>query len=173
MKLTEQIIKDSLAGLIGQKVDYGVFDAQSKVNKALAEYAKANGLDPRDFGVHKETDSWTLSLYYKSYSIGGVDIKRKKGAYHAAAWGLGGSYDWTYKGFCVWLWDSPDGSEDVESRIAEIDRVVLEKQSAAARDAARGKEAVELLKKAYGLDDAGAINLIGYLYSNRYRLISE
>lgn len=168
MKLTKQFIEDGLAGLIGQKVDYDVFSAQSKAREALTKYAEANGLDPRDFGVHKDTGSWALSLTYKKYPLAGIEIRRKKGAYHPAIWGPGGSHDWTYKEFRAWIYD-----HETEVRIANIDRMVAEKQSAAARDEARGKEAIKLLKKTYGLDDAGATDLIKYLYEHRYSLVSE
>jgi len=135
----------------------------------LREYAQANGYDPLQFRATKAHKGWTIALTYKGYDIGSVDIKREKGKHHYAYWGNGYN-DWTYKEFCVWLWIHPEKNEDVETRIAEIDQLEIKRQEAANDKKARAKEAIELLKATYNLDDSGVRSLIEYLNSNKYSL---
>lgn len=168
LKLTEKIIRDKLADLIGTKVGWGGYEAESRLANLLREYAQANGLNPLDFRADKAKKGWRIDLTYKKYSIGSVEIKREKAKKHYSH--FGDYCDYNYKGFAVWLWVYPEKNEDVETRIAEIDQVVVSRQKAADDKKAHGREVMELLKKTYNLDNYGVRQLVDYLNANKYSL---
>ena len=168
LKLTEKIINDKLADLVGTKVGWGASEAESRLHNLLREYAQANGLDAYQFRADKAKKGWRIDLTYRGYDIGFVEIKREKMKSHYTYWG--GYTDYNYKGFSIWLWIYPDKNEDVETRIAEIDNLAVAKQKAADDKKAHGKEVIELLKKTYNLDNYGVRQLIDYLNSNKYSL---
>lgn len=169
LKLTEKIVKDKMADLIGQAVNWNAGNAESRLQTLLREYAQANGLDPYQFRATKENKAWRILLTYRGYDIGFVELKREKGKHHYTYWGNGYN-DWTYKDFLVWLWIYPEKNEDVETRITEIDNLIIAREKAANDKKAHGKEVIELLKKTYNLDNYGVRQLIDYLNSNKYSL---
>lgn len=71
-KLTEKIVNDKLADLVGTKVGWGATEAESRLYSLLHDYANANGLDPLQFRADKANKGWSIDIKYKGYSIGTV-----------------------------------------------------------------------------------------------------
>ena len=95
---------------------------------------------------------------YKQHNIGSVEIYTEQGKVKCyTPYGI--CYYYNYKSFDIWLWNNPEKNEDIEVYIAEInqlEKIIEDKKT-------RGREAMELLKKTYNLDERGVRDLIKYL----------
>ena len=145
-------------------------DATSRVKwsvlRLLKEFYKNTKWDIDQFSVSE--DKWAVNLLYKGYEIGRVEIKRKKGRSHYSHFGT--YTDYTYSGFNVWLWEDKTFNTDVESRLADIERLDAERKDAATRKLNTAKEIYKLIKEKLGTDDYGTRDFIDYMKANKYSL---
>jgi len=170
MKLTSEFIKEKLlAEFKDKKVGYSSFEVEGFLYRLLMEYAKENGYDEKYFNAKKSNHgNWSIDLLYKGYDIGTVEIKRTKGNNHYVYWG--GYTDYFYKDFAVWTWEDPDKNESVETRIAEIDQIVMEKKDAETKKLELAREIFDMIKAKLKTDDYGTRQFIAYMHDKRYSI---
>ena len=160
-------IQKPLEELIGQDAQDAVWKTKCRVDSAIRNFYTGTKWDTSKFSVKEE--KWAVTIYYKGWEIGRVEVKRKKGRSHYSHFGT--YSDYTFVGFSVWLWEDKNFQTDVETRLAEIDQLDLERQDAEARKLAQAKEIFKLIKEKIGTDDDyRAREFLNYMREHRYSL---
>ena len=151
---------------IGRDSQYATSNVKWSLLRITKEFYKNTKWDINQFSVSEE--KWAVDLLYKGYEIGRVEIKRKKGKSHYSHFGT--YTDYTYSGFNVWLWEDKTFHTDVESRLAEIDRLDAERKDAATRKLNAAKEIFKMIKEKLDVDDYGARSFLDYMKEHKYSL---
>jgi len=164
---TAKQLEDMLRNeFLGKEVGWCASNISSKAYTWIREQVEKDGkYQTRDFNVTNENKSFNKLITYRGHGIGEIMVKRAKGKHHHTYWGNGYN-DWTYKDIHVEFYN-----DDLDARIKEIDDYELEKIKAKENALDRAKEAAELLKTTYNLDNYGVRQLIETMNSNKYSIL--
>ena len=139
------------------------------VYEVMEEVFKDCGKNMKDYSYHKGYGQ-AITIFYKGYNLFYIEFKRSK--LKSEYWGYREHYTYGYKSFEIGNFHFNDGSdcETLEERLEEIEKLSIERQAQLEKNYEKAKEAYNLLKRHFNLDDKGVRALIEKLDKEKYSL---